>query len=65
MDEVLSFVNGCRAVVIAEVNFQGQLASLIEGKQQHGTTVEKFTSIQGVPFRTGELIAALEEVALK
>lgn len=65
MDEVLTFVNGCKTVLIAEVNFQGQLASLIEGRQEQGTTIRKFTSIEGVPFRTGELVAALEEVALK
>ena len=63
MEDVLTFVNSCKAVVIAEVNFQGQLASLIEGRQDNGTTIKKLTSIQGLPFRTGELIAALEEVA--
>jgi 2-oxoglutarate ferredoxin oxidoreductase subunit alpha len=62
MDEVLAFVNGCKTVLIAEVNYQGQLSSLIEGRQSQGTIIRKFTSVEGVPFRAGQIAAALEEV---
>ncbi len=64
MDEVLEFLNKRKAVIIAEVNFQGQLASLVMDRQHNDTRLIKLTSIEGVPFRTGEIVAALEEVAL-
>jgi 2-oxoglutarate ferredoxin oxidoreductase subunit alpha len=64
VDEVLGFVNRYRTVLIPEVNFQGQLASLIEGREAPETSLRRLTSVKGIPFRTDELVEALEEVAL-
>lgn len=63
MNEVLDFMAGKRAVVVVEMNYQGQMASLIEGRQGPRTKIHKLNQVTGVPFRTGEIISILEEVA--
>ena len=61
--EIIKFMNRRRVVVIAEGNYQGQLASLVEGRQRTKTRVTKLNAISGVPFSTSEMITAVEEAA--
>ncbi|MBN1423294.1 2-oxoacid:acceptor oxidoreductase subunit alpha [Candidatus Fermentibacteria bacterium] len=61
--DVLAFMNARRVVVIAEGNYQGQLASLVEGRQRAGIRVVRLTSVTGVPIGAGEIITAVEEAA--
>lgn len=61
--DILAFVNQRHVVVIAEGNYQGQLASLVDGRQNPGVKITRLTSVSGVPFGTGEMITAVEEAA--
>jgi 2-oxoglutarate ferredoxin oxidoreductase subunit alpha len=63
LEDVLSFVNRRRVTLIFEDNYQGQLASLIEGRQRPGIRIAKLNEISGVPIGTGKIVAAVEEAA--
>ncbi len=63
MEEVLEFMNRRSVVVIAEGNYQGQLASLVEGRQRAQVRIARLNAVSGVPFTTGEVVAAIEEAA--
>lgn len=63
MDEILEFINRRRVVLVVEGNYQGQLASLLEGRQRPGVRIQRLNAVSGVPFTTGEVVSALEEAA--
>jgi 2-oxoglutarate ferredoxin oxidoreductase subunit alpha len=62
LDDIVDFLSNKRSVVIAEMNYQGQMASFLEGRAGESVRIHRLNSISGVPFGTNEVIAALEEV---
>ena len=62
LNEIIDFLSDKRSVVVAEMNYQGQMASLLEGRSGDSVRFHRLNSISGVPFGTNEVIAALEEV---
>lgn len=58
--EILNFVKPLRQVVVAELNFSGQLAHLIAAET--GIQAERWNKYTGLPFSPEEIFEALEQV---
>jgi 2-oxoglutarate ferredoxin oxidoreductase subunit alpha len=59
-DRLREFAKGLRAVVIPELNFTAQLASM--ARSALDVPVRSLTKYDGTPFRSGEIVATVEEV---
>jgi 2-oxoglutarate ferredoxin oxidoreductase subunit alpha len=58
--EISQFISRFRKILVPELNFTGQLATLI--RTQVSVNLVSYTKCQGVPFTPGEILAKIREL---
>lgn len=60
-DAVSAFMDDCAAVLVPELNHDGQFARLVQGTL--GRKVVKLTRVPGVPMRVGDILGEIRRLA--
>jgi 2-oxoglutarate ferredoxin oxidoreductase subunit alpha len=59
---IRAFINSVQTVIVPECNYSGQLANLLGAR--YGLRAIRLNKFGGIPFTAGEILRAIEEVAL-
>ncbi len=61
VESVSSFMDDCKAVLVPEVNYEGQFANLICGTL--GKPVQRLNQVTGTPMRIRDILAEIQRLA--
>jgi len=61
IEAILDFINDCRAVMVCELNYEGQFANLLTAAI--GRPVERVNNVPGVPISVANILAEIRRLA--